>query len=193
MEILPLKIFGEADGIKMHGLIEPDEIGPYAVRYLWIQHRYENDKFFDNYFSEGNQTGLNVRKQTSHLKSDWDYHNRIFFESAENGNLAWRVKVGNKISRSIDYIEVWKSKDILINYFGMDDVQLDNTTVWKLDSKKQFGEHLYNAGFKIRHWVPYPLMSKKMAADYYYKFLDMYRSKDMCIINTQWNREINPL
>jgi len=193
MELIPQKNFGEQDNQKMHSLLDPDHVGPWAIRYLWIQHRHENDKFFDNYFSEGNQTGLNVRKQTSHLKSDWDYHNRIFFESAENGNLVWRVKVGNKISRSIDYIEVWKSKDILINYFGNADVRINDQTVWKIESRKKFGEHLYNTGFDIRSWIPYPLISKKLAMNAYLKFLDRYKNQDMCIINTRWNRELNPL
>jgi hypothetical protein len=193
MELIPYKNFGDQDDQKMHSLIEPDSEGPWAVRYLWIQHRYENDKFFENYFSAGNQTGLNIRKQTTHLKSDWDRHNKIFYDSAENGNLVWRVKVGNRLSKSIDYIEIWKSKNILTNYFGNRDVDIDDQTTWKIETRKKFGEHLYDTGFDIRAWLPYPLISKKLAMQTYVKFIDRYKNQDMCIINTPWKRELNPL
>jgi hypothetical protein len=193
MKLTPSRIFGGPDNKTMHSLIEPDDSGPWAMRYLWIQHLEDNNKFYDSYFNQGNQQGYNVRKQTVQLKTDWDYHNQIFFDSAKNGNLIWRVKMANKISQSIDYIEIWKTEEILTGYFGDKDVRLDDNKIWKNDDRKKFAEHLYNTGFDIRFWKPYPLISKKCAMMAYKRFVECWKNRDGCIINTPWNRELNPL
>jgi len=193
MLLAPQRYFGEQDSKSMFSLIEPDNEGPWAVRYLWIQHLKDNDNFYQNYFSQGNQQGYNVRKQTVALKSDWDYHNQIFFDSTENGNLVWRVKVANEISQSIDYIEIWRSQEILKNYFGGTDANLDENIIWKNSNKKKFAENLYNVGFDIRCWHPYPLIGKKCAMNAYKRFVDRCKNQDGCIINTAWKRDLNPL
>jgi hypothetical protein len=193
MKIIPTKYFGSADEKAMHSLLDPDNEGPWAVRYLWIQHLKDNDVFYDNYFTEGNQTGYNVRKQTTHLQNHWNYHNQIFHDSEKNGNLIWRVKVGNQFSKSIDYIEIWKSKEILIRYFGGTDANIDEKTIWENSEKEKFAENLYNNGFDIRYWYPYSLISKECAMRYYKLFVERWKARDRCIINTVWNKNLNPV
>jgi len=193
MLTVPQRNFGEQDDRSMFSLIEPDNEGPWAVRYLWIQHLEDNNNFYQNYFSQGNQQGYNVRKQTSHLKSDWDRHNQIFFNSAENGDLVWRVKIANKTSQSIDYIEIWRTRELLDRYFGDQDTDINNDRIWTRDSRKSFAKNLYDTGFDIRYWFPYPLIGKKCAMNAYKHFVDRSKNRDGCIINTPWKRELNPL
>lgn len=195
MIVTPYRNYGQQDNKEMIPLIEPDGKGPWAIRYLWIQHTTNNDDFFDNYFNEGNKTGLNVRKQTTHLATDWSKHNEIFNRSGQNGDLVWRIKIGNHESRSIDYIEVWKDVDVLINYFdfGRGGSKVNDTTTWEDDSRKGFAQQLYEIGFDLRVWLPYQLISKEQAADYWKIFVERYKNKEQCIINTRWNKELNPL
>jgi hypothetical protein len=174
----------------MNLLITPDNQGPWAVRYLSVQHRFDNDSFCNNYFSPTlAEAGMNIRKQTSDLKTDWDAHNQIFYDSAANGNLVWRVKIGNILSNSIDYVEVWRSTDILNQYFG------GNTDIpnWTINSRKTFTQQLFERGFLITELEGFPLISKTQAIDYYKMFVDKWKSKDRCIINTPWNKELNPV
>ena len=174
----------------MKMLIVPDNIGPWAVRYLSVQHRFDNDAFYNNYFSPGlTDAGMNIRKQTANLKTDWLAHNQIFYDSAADGNLVWRVKVGNKETQSIDYVEVWRSVDVLNRYFG------NQTTItnWTTESRKTFTEQLFESGFVITDLQQFPLISKKQAIEYYRMFVDQWKAKDHCIINTPWNKELNPL
>ena len=195
MIITPFKHYGEQDKKIMTPLIEPDNMGPWALRYLWVQHNQDNDKFYNNYFDpELSQAGMNIRKQTSDLKSEWTAHNQIFFDSAANGNLVWRVKVGNPIDKSIDYIEIWRTHEIVKNYFGYapNNTSTDNPE-WQATDRKEFNRNLYEAGFDIRSWRPYATISKELAIDYYKKFVEQHKNKDRCIINTPWNRELNPL
>ena len=42
-------------------LVLPDDNGEYALRYIWMQHRHDNDSFVKNYFTGGNQKGNNER------------------------------------------------------------------------------------------------------------------------------------
>jgi len=137
---------------------------------------------------------MNVRKQTANLKNDWDAHNQIFFDSATNGNLVWRVKIGNPISRSIDYIEVWRSLDIVEQYFGnTPTIKINNSTEWHEESRNSFHQQLFESGFDIRAWYPYNTISKELALVYYNKFVEQHKNKNQCIINTPWNKELNPL
>jgi hypothetical protein len=103
------------------------------------------------------------------------------------------VKVANEISQSIDYIEIWKNQEILNNYFGDNDTSIDNSKVWKRDSRKSFAKNLYDSGFDIRYWMPYPLIGKKCAMAAYKHFIDRCKNRNGCIINTPWKRELNPL
>lgn len=190
MIVIPTRLYGNQDNKQMESLIDPDGKHGWAVRYLWIQHTEDNNAFYNNYFDPSlSQAGMNVRKRTADLKSDWDAHNQIFFDSAANGDLVWRVKVGNPVSKSIDYVEVWKSVEVLEQHFG------DNPTTpgWGSDVRSSFHRNLFEAGFDIRSWTPYNTISKELAAEYYRKFIEQYKNKDHCIINTQWNRELNPL
>jgi hypothetical protein len=132
---------------------------------------------------------MNIRKQTADLKTDWSAHNQIFYDSAADGNLVWRVKVGNKETRSIDYVEVWRSVNVLNQYFGK---QTDMPN-WTTASRKTFNEQLFESGFIISDLQEFPLISKKQAIEYYRIFVDKWKSKDDCIINTPWNKELNPL
>lgn len=174
----------------MNPLITPDNLGPWAVRYLSVQHRFDNDLFYNNYFSPDlKEAGMNIRKQTADLKTDWSAHNQIFYDSAADGNLVWRVKVGNKETKSIDYVEVWRSSDILNQYFG------EHTSIpnWTTDSRKEFKKQLFEGGFNITELGSFPLISKLQAIEYYKMFVAKWKAKDQCIINTPWNKELNPL
>ena len=195
MIVIPTRNCGQPDNKEMIPLIEPDGKGPWAIRYMWIQHTTNNDEFFENYFNQGNKTGMNVRKQTTHLASDWSKHNEIFERSGKNGDLVWRIKVGNYKSRSIDYIEVWRNYDLLIDYFDFDrgGSKVNETTVWEDNSRKEFAQQLFDTGFDLRVWEPYPLISKEQALEYWRLFVERYKNKEQCIINTLWNRELNPL
>lgn len=192
MELIPYRNFGEQDHKTMISLIDPDDAGPWAIRYLWIQHTQDNDSFYENYFTGGNSVGFNVRKQTTDLKQHWNPHNQIFYDSAANGDLVYRIKIGNQFSRSIDYIEVWRGIDVLEKYFGNRDATIQNMD-WKRDERKKFAEVLFERGFDIRSWYPYIQISKSSAAEHYKKYVDRWKNKENCIINTPWNRDLNPL
>jgi hypothetical protein len=194
MLVIPRRNYGEQDLQEMNTLIESDE-GPWAIRYLWIQHTQDNDKFYNNYFDPTlAQTGMNVRKQTANLKQDWSAHNQIFYDSATNGNLVWRVKIRNPVSKSIDYVEVWRDADIIKQFFSPQPVtKISEGVEWAQEARKNFNKELFDAGFDIRSWVPYQSISKEKALMYYQEFVNQWRNKDHCIINTPWNKELNPL
>jgi hypothetical protein len=194
MIVIPHKYSAEQDNQEMTSLIDPDHTGPWAIRYLWIRNLNDNDAFYNNYFDpELAQSGLNIRKQSAELKNDWDAHNQIFFDSAKNGNLVWRIKVGNPINKSIDYIEIWRSQDIVKSYFGRSPtVAINNNITWTNNSRVSFLEQLRGKGFDIREWTEFPTISKIQAMRYYKKFVDQWENKDRCIINTPWSRELNP-
>lgn len=174
----------------MNLLITPDNQGPWAVRYLSVTHRFDNDSFYNNYFSPSlKEAGMNIRKQTADLKTDWSAHNQIFYDSAADGNLVWRVKVGNKETRSIDYVEVWRSVSVLNQYFGSH-TDMPN---WTTASRKAFNEQLFESGFIISDLQVFPLISKAQAIEYYKMFVSKWKAKDDCIINTPWSKELNPL
>lgn len=191
MKVIPYRNFGEQDHKEMFGLIIPDDQGPFALRYLWIQHRHDNENFVENYFNQGNQVGYNVRKQTAHLQQHWSYHNKIFETSAFNGDLVWRAKVSNPYSMSIDYIEVWKNLEIVENYFGGEDAKIGSEN-WEIDDKHKFAESLYEEGFDIRVWYPYCSISKESALYYYRIMVEKSKKADSCIINTRWNKDLHP-
>jgi hypothetical protein len=191
MIVTPFRNYGPQDDQQMTALVDADNIGTWAVRYLWIQHTEDNNKFYTNYFNPAlTSPGMNVRKQTAELKTDWSAHNQIFFDSAANGDLVWRVKVGNPVSHSIDYIEVWRNTEILEQHFGDTPVNKDT---WPATNRISFHQRLFEAGFDIRVLYPYVNISKELAVEYYNKFVAQHKNKDQCIINTPWNRELNPV
>jgi transposase-like protein len=173
-------------------LIEPDGVEGWAVRYLWIQHRTHNDEFVANYFTGGNNRGLNVRKHTEHLGETWRNHNRVFDESAANGALVWRVKAYNQISQSVDYVEVWRNRELLTEIFDKPALLSDGSQ-WTDSEKSDLGRGIYESGFDVRHMRPYASISKKLALEYYQHFVQRHLAKDNCIINTRYNPELNPL
>ena len=170
----------------MTALINPDNNGEWAVRYVWIQHR-DNQQFLANYFKNGNNMNINVRAMTSHLKNDWSFHNRIFDLSAQNGDLKWRVKVLNTVSNSIDYIEIWRNKQLINNYFNDHDQEstLPDGTVWTTASKKNLSKEVFNSGFITRSWIPPVNISSQQALECYQKFVLKFEQNDNCIINTR--------
>jgi hypothetical protein len=194
MIIVPHKHSAEQDNEEMSSLVDPDNIGPWAIRYLWIRNLNDNNTFYNNYFDPTlAQAGMNIRKQSADLKDDWTAHNQIFFDSAKNGNLVWRVKVGNPVNKSIDYIEIWRSQEIVKSYFGdSPTVAINNNITWTNNSRVSFLEQLRDKGFDIREWTEFPTISKIQAMLYYKKFVDQWENKDRCIINTPWSRELNP-
>lgn len=173
----------------MFPLIEPDGYKDWVLRYLWIQHRFDNDNFVKNYFNQGNTTGHNVRKQTTHLQEQWKNHNQVFEQSALNGDLIWRVKVYNQYSNSIDYVEIWKDLDTVTKLFD-EETKLENGDVWQDDQKRDLGKGIWEAGFIVRHYRPYQYISKGTALEYYRQFIDRYKNKDGCIINTPFNKNL---
>ena len=158
-------------------LVLPDDNGEYALRYIWMQHRHDNDSFVKNYFTGGNQKGKNVRELTATMKEHWDIHNKIFNDSAENGNLIWRVKVLNQENNSIDYVEVWKDVDTVTSL-------LEYNPSWDREKMDMLKLGMYDAGFSAQKWLPFPTVSKKWAFDHYKKFKEMANMKQHCIINT---------
>jgi hypothetical protein len=84
---------------------------------------------------------------------------------------------------------VWRSVDVLNQYFGKH-TDMPN---WTTASRKTFNEQLFESGFIISDLQIFPLISKKQAIEYYRIFVDKWKSKDDCIINTPWNKELNPL
>lgn len=185
----------EPDDIKLPPLVIPDKIGPWALRYVWIRHRERNDEFVEKYFTEGSSIGLNVRKQTTHLQESWNPHNDIHNISGANGDLVWRVKVLNKPAKSIDYVEVWRSPGTLRRLWApKSEKNPDGRSKEDIDALR-FG--LYESGFEVRYWsdseTGWPTVSKLQAMGWYKHFIQRWKDKDGCIINTQWKRELNPI
>lgn len=157
-------------------LVEPDNIEEFALRYVWMKH-VDNEKFLAGYFTNNNSAGMNVRKQTVEFQEHWDKHNKIFIDSANNGSLIWRVKVLNEINRSMDYIEVWKSKDTIV-------ALLEDNDDWDPNSMSILKKGIYDAGFIAQKWLPYPSVSREWVITNYEKFLLMAKNKQNCIVNT---------
>ena len=191
------------DGLKLPPLVVPDGKGPWAVRYIWVKHQDKNDEFINNYFNKGDTTtgpGLNLRKQTAHMQTAWAPHNQIFETSRDNGNLVWRVKVHNPMADSIDYVEVWRSQEILQSLFSPKpdggQVQVDENTVRTAEDQRVLRTGLYDAGFEVRGMrgrvARWPSVSKLTAMGWYKNFVQKFHAKENCIINTRYNIELNP-
>ena len=192
------------DGEQLPPLVIPDGQGPWAIRYIWVKHRERNDEFVANYFNKGNNstgTGLNLRKQTTHMQTAWNPHNQIFETSRDNGNLVWRVKVHNPIANSIDYIEVWRSPEILSSLFHYiapnKPVKVTDTVQRTSEDQQTLRTGLYAAGFEVRRWretaTNWPLVSPSLAIMWYRQFANRHMAQDNCIINTKYNPTLNPV
>jgi hypothetical protein len=169
---------------EMVSLIDPDNGSQWAVRYAWIQHKADNGGFLENYFSNGNIAGMNVRKASVNLKEHWDIHNRIFELSKDNGDLVWRVKAFNEFSNSIDYIEIWRTSEIIKKYFTIQEnssTLLPDGSVWSYHNRRQLELGIFETGF----------IAKNQALSLYESFVDRSISKDKCIINTPYNPRLN--
>lgn len=189
----------EDDDTHLPPMVVPDGQGPWALRYLWVRHRTNNDDFVKNYFNGGNNsagTGLNLRKQTSELSS-WKSHNAIFENAKNTGDLVWRVKVFNPHATSIDYVEVWRSPRVLAEIWGGRSDSGENTGVRPAEDVQGLKQGIYEAGFELRWFrdaeTGWPLVTKRTAMAWYKYFVDKFNARDNCIINTPWNRELNPL
>lgn len=195
------------DGVKLPPLVIPDGTGPWALRYIWVKHKTENDNFVKNYFNKGNNAtgaGLNLRKQTSHMKETaWNPHNNIFDTSRDNGNLVWRVKVHNHLADTIDYIEIWRSKQIIKETFGVRKGDNSNTDVPVTDSESTselarsaeeiitLRKGLDEAGFEPRAWSTFPNVHPIVAMKWYLYFLERRDGNKQCVINTPYNKKLN--
>lgn len=157
-------------------LVDPDDGKDFAVRYIWMKHK-NNEDFLQGYFTNGNSAGLNVRKQTVEFQEHWNQHNKIFIDSANNGDLIWRVKVLNDSNRSVDYIEVWKDQKTIVSL-------LEENPNWSSQSMSILKKGIYDAGFIAQKWLPYPTVSKEWSVTQYKKFAEMSSRKLNCIINT---------
>ncbi len=154
-------------------LFEPDGRGPWAVRYNWIKHD-NNEEFLANYFAAGSsELKLNLRNSTKHLAHLWKPHNDTIAKGQMSGDLIFRIKTLNHVNRSIDHIEVWKSRDIIENYFHIDD------SIWADEDKEELETQVRAAGFIICPVLrPYPLISKSQALSIYTQYLKKAMNRD---------------
>lgn len=192
------------DSEQLPPLVIPDGQGPWGLRYIWVKHREQNDEFVANYFNGGNNatgTGLNLRKRTADMQSAWNPHNQIFETSRDNGNLVWRVKVHNPHANSIDYVEVWRSPEIIRSLFHYikpgESVKVTDGVERTAEDQQTLRNGLYEAGFEVRRWrdvdTGWPRVSPQVAMAWYRHFARKHMDKDRCIINTKYNPELNPV
>lgn len=168
-----------------HALIRPDGVNDYRLRYLWIKHVNPaiNEEFLKNYFTPSSEadastsnpvsgaSGLNLRAKTKHLIDYWKVHNKIFEDAWYSGEIVWRFKVLNVRERSIDYIEVWKNEDYLLQH--LNDPILESLR-----------DGIADSGFQIDRWEPYPHISEDVSMLNYQKFVHMHNQKQNCILVT---------
>jgi hypothetical protein len=187
----------------MPSLVIPDGKGPWALRYIWVQHTERNDEFVANYFNGGNNatgTGLNLRKRTAYMQDAWNPHNAIFETSRDNGNLVWRVKTHNPYANSIDYIEVWRSPEVLSSLFDFDakdEVEINKNTKRSITARNELREGLTKEGFVIHRFLDantnWPLISPLQAIRLFRYFNKKFIGQENCIVNTPYNEELNPV
>lgn len=63
--------------------------------------------------------------------------------------------------------------------------------IYTLENKKLLAEGLWNSGFDMRIWKEYPLISKELALDIFYKLTTMSKSNPEIKINTGYNELLN--
>ena len=168
-------------------LIESDNVQEWAIRYVFMQH-IDNEQFLANYFSPNGQSNMNVRKITQHKKELWNLHNKFIEDSGKNGNLLWRVKIFNRHSESIDYIEVWKNQEIIDNFSSNDvDTIVESNQILTTDQKYMLSRMIYDHGFIARTVNAKLGISKLLAIEKYKYFCDLAETNSTCIINTRLN------
>lgn len=98
----------------------PDNIGPWVLKYMWILKK-DDPNFINNYHNIASGTKNNVRKTTDYLGEHWRAFNSVIINNGHLGNIVWRIKLTNAYSKTVDIIEVWRSKEILDNIFSFTD------------------------------------------------------------------------
>jgi len=87
---------------------------------MWVINR--NDPYFmNNYHKVDGEKKSNVRGTTVHLAEHWRAFNCVMVNNGHLGNIVWRVKLTNTLNNTIDFIEVWRSKEIVESIFGFKD------------------------------------------------------------------------
>ena len=191
------------DECRMPPVVVADNKGPWAVRYLWCKHKTQNDEFVKNYFFANENTseiGLNLRKRTAYMQSVWDSHNAIFDTSKDNGNLIWRVKIYNPLANSIDYIEVWRSPEVLTSLFQYipqgESIEITDSVERTNIDQSTLRANLYKEGFEIRLWLDeityWPTVSPQLAMFWYWTFVKRHFAQDNCRVNSKWRKNLNP-
>lgn len=199
-------------------LFVPDEIGPWAVRYVFIK---KSD--LSQQYNSG--SGSNIRSSSSHLNESWRAHNALMINQCHLGNVVWRLKIINRIDQTVDMIEVWRTINMATTLFSGDhDIEIEQATVLNpavtpartelelggtglstgsgltindvdtpLVYTKQHHDNLITGlnlmGFEIRTMIK--LISPKQAIDVYHQFVEL-NSPDITV-NTGWNSDLNPV
>lgn len=172
-------VLGDASQEEWPLLVQPDDKGPWALRYVWFKHE-RNDEFVDGYFSAGTELKLNMRKLTADLAELWKPHNDALREAAVSKAIVYRVKVLNKANRSIDHVEVWRSPEKLHEF-----MHSDRDGRWPEAVRQELGVQLRAKGFIIKRVSePYPLISKTRALAAYTEFAKRAGLKDSCNLFT---------
>jgi hypothetical protein len=135
------------------------------------------------------------------MQTAWNPHNQIFETSRDNGNLIWRVKVHNPVANSIDYVEVWRSPEIISSMFRYikegETVKVTDGVERTAEDQKTLRNGLYDAGFEVRRWrdaeTNWPTVSPQVAMMWYRHFVKKHLNQDNCIINTKYNADLNPV
>ena len=112
-------------------LFIPDELGPWAIRYLWIK-KDQDDNFLENYHSNQDDIKSNVRKSSVNLEKYWIPHNAVIINQGHLGNIVWRIKINNPFNNSVDVIEVWRSNEIIKNLFNFEkdnSIEIEQATI----------------------------------------------------------------
>jgi hypothetical protein len=104
-------------------LFIPDNVGPWAVRYIWVKNH--DVEFLQNYYSISDKGAKsNIRKSSVHLKEHWIPHNCLMINQGHLGNIVWRIKTANPFNNSVDIIEVWRSREIIESLFNFDNEEI---------------------------------------------------------------------
>lgn len=120
----------------------PDNIGPWVLKYMWILKK-DDPNFINKYHNTALGTKNNVRKTTDYLGEHWRAFNSVIVNNGHLGNIVWRIKLTNTYSRTIDIVEVWRSKEILDNIFSFTDsdtVEIEQATTINSEVSPSFAE-----------------------------------------------------
>ena len=120
----------------------PDNIGPWVLKYMWVLKK-DNPDFIDTYHDSSSGVKNNVRKTTEYLNEHWRAFNSVIVNNGHLGNIVWRIKLTNPYSKTIDIIEVWRSKEILDNIFSFansDTVLIEQATTANPEVSSAYSE-----------------------------------------------------